>query len=121
MPSEVAHIAQARGNARFRSTFDLATTQYPDWAITTAFYTALHLLEALFARQGLHCHKHEVRNKEASIRLQAIAPDYMLLYNESLRARYSCAHVTSQQAQLAIGTIYSPLRDKLCQRLGIAL
>jgi hypothetical protein len=52
MASHVQHLAQAQHNEAFLSTFNLGTSPYLDWAVTAAFYTALHYLRALMAKQG---------------------------------------------------------------------
>ncbi len=121
MPQDADHIRQAAQNARFLSTFDLSATHHPDWAVTVAFYTVLHLVEAHFARSNRHCYDHSSRNREVSSQLRAIEVEYMQLYNESRRERYDCSPVTSGDAQRTIRNYYEPVRAHLCNLLGITV
>lgn len=50
MPTKEEHLRQAQHNEAFLGTFDLATTRFLDWAVTAAFYTALHYLRSLMSR-----------------------------------------------------------------------
>jgi hypothetical protein len=112
MPSKIRHIEQAKSNARFLSLFDLARTQHPDWAITVAFYTAVHLVEALFAVQCLHHENHAPRNTQVSLSLPEVAGNYVAMYVASRRARYQCADIRTHEAQLLIAS--SPAIMKPC-------
>ena len=60
------------------------------WAITLAFYSALHLVEASFARDGNHFDSHTSRNNHFKHErsLQKIWRHYKPLYDHSLKARY---------------------------------
>lgn len=56
-----AHISQWTHNRGFLQTI---RPQYPDWAVTAIFYTALHAIDALLAAdkvQGIY--SHETRNR----------------------------------------------------------
>ena len=121
MPSDTDHIQQARRNAQFLSTFDLAATPHAEWVIIVAFYTAVHLVEAHFARANLHWRRHEDRNRQVERQFPEISTDYMLLYKESRKARYDCLPVTSAQASRAVHNFYEPVRIRLCNLLGIAM
>jgi hypothetical protein len=50
VPIEAQHLRKAQHNEAFLATFDLAATPYLDWAVTATFYTALHYLRALMAK-----------------------------------------------------------------------
>ncbi|MBI4608837.1 MAG: HEPN domain-containing protein [Candidatus Rokubacteria bacterium] len=52
MPTQEQHFQQARHNEAFLATFDLARSPYLDWAVTAAFYAALHYLRALMAKHN---------------------------------------------------------------------
>jgi hypothetical protein len=122
MPSEADHITQAASNARFLSSVPLTVTpSYPDWAITVAFYTAVHLVEAHFARQNRHCFKHPDRNQEVTQRLSGIRTAYLLLYIDSGKARYDCQRITRKFADDVLKQRYEPIRAHLCGLLGISL
>lgn len=45
MPGPDQHRQQAEHNKAFIRDLDLDTTPYLDWAVTVAFYAALHLVE----------------------------------------------------------------------------
>jgi len=58
------HLKRARDNRAFAAR--LVSTDNPDptdvqWAVTAAFYSALHLVEATFALHGIHCEHHRDR------------------------------------------------------------
>jgi hypothetical protein len=119
MPQQDDHIRQARHNAQFLSTFDLNATPYPDWAITVAFYTAVHLVEAHFARNNIHYTDHKRRNREVSRSLRQIGRNYITLYNQSRTARYNCQHVTPADAEQVLINDYEPVRAHLSALLRI--
>jgi hypothetical protein len=119
MPYPKEHIDQARSNALFLSTFDPKTTQHPDWAITVAFYTALHLADACLASHNIHPNDHHERRGAVARHLSAVRAHYVALESESRRTRYFCQTTTNLQAQLQIQSHYQPLRDGLCSRLSI--
>jgi hypothetical protein len=121
MPATADHIRQATRNSQFLSAFDLRTTQHADWAITVAFYIAVHLVEAHFAGSRMHFRRHEDRNREVSVQLPAIETAYTLLYKESRKARYDCLPITCGDAQRALQNWYEPVRSHLCQLLGVTL
>lgn len=50
MPSTEQHLAKARHNEAFLATFDLASPEYLDWAVTAIFYAALHYLRAVMSK-----------------------------------------------------------------------
>jgi len=61
MPTERVHLAQLRHNLAFLRSFYAPNTPYPDWAVTVAFYAAVHAVEAWLAQRGLHSHSHRER------------------------------------------------------------
>jgi HEPN domain-containing protein len=52
MASQGQHLKQAQHNEAFLASFELAKSLYLDWALTAAFYAALHYLRALMAKYG---------------------------------------------------------------------
>lgn len=54
------HAEKAEHNQRFLESID--SQEYPDWAVTVAFYRALHLVEMLFAASGHHSDNHRDRH-----------------------------------------------------------
>jgi hypothetical protein len=103
MVAENLHLEKYHHNRRLlgETIFNVnKNIQNSDWAITIAFYCALHLVEKTIARsphkehQHLRCH--EKRNHRVRIDgvFRAIVEDYQFLYNQSRRARYDCVSFT---------------------------
>lgn len=95
MPSEAQHLQKARHNDAFLATFDLAASPYLDWAVTAAFYAALHYLRALMAKNFYTNVSHYGDMDTAFNRLAllkrnpAVYDDYRSLKDESWSARYN--------------------------------
>jgi hypothetical protein len=92
MPTERVHLAQLRHNLAFLRSFYAPDTPYPDWAVTVAFYAAVHAVEAWLAQRGLHSHSH----RERGIYLRQFLPHlwhpYRRLELASRNARYEGVH-----------------------------
>ncbi len=127
MPSDKAHIEQARHNAELLRGLDII--QYPDWVITLAFYVIVHLSEAVFASMSTptwnlsdtrHSSNHEERKKKV-VRYfgRDIGSHYLALYSDSRKSRYECLW-TEAEARNSLGRKYQTLRSFLCQKLGIS-
>jgi hypothetical protein len=121
MPSERVHISQATGNAKLLKALRQSPVEHPDWVITVAFYTVLHLVEAYFARhrQFRHCRSHDARLSRVAGELQAIDAQYVRLYWASRRARYDCPQITPQEAAEELADAYEPIRTHLCGELNV--
>lgn len=52
MATKDQHLKKAQHNERFLGEFDLTSTQFLDWVITAIFYSALHYIRALAAKNG---------------------------------------------------------------------
>jgi hypothetical protein len=61
---------------------------FPDWGAVMVFYAALHRLEGAIAVHGLHNRDHKERNRFIRSHCASAWPSYLLLQNESLKARY---------------------------------
>lgn len=61
-----------------------------DWVVITAFYQALHWVDAFLAKTQRHPGDHRNRNREVrqDVYLKAIKRHYKRLYDASLSARY---------------------------------
>jgi hypothetical protein len=86
MASEAAHLAKADANQAF---LDTISDQFPDWLAIVAFYKAVHLVEALFARQGAPSHNHGHRNRRLKKRYPSIWRDFAALFRASTLLRYT--------------------------------
>ncbi len=75
---------------RNRAFIETISDQYPEWVVTAAFYTALHLVEWLFASDGLDPGRdHDDRdNKLMNTRYDPIRGAYKTLKDASMTARY---------------------------------
>ncbi|MFM9279722.1 hypothetical protein [Paenibacillus jiagnxiensis] len=92
----------------------MSIEDYPcDWAITIAFYSALHLVEYhLFKvdqknriRRSNEKENHTERNREVVKELKLgheVAHAYRALYNESRAARYDCIPIKKSRVQTAL-------------------
>ena len=91
MPSEEDHLKLATHN---RETIEFLCTErdrFPDWITTVAFYTSLHLVDALLAHDsGSHGRDHRQRSRilKRENRYKAICKAHQMLYEASCVARY---------------------------------
>jgi hypothetical protein len=94
MPSQAAHLAAAAENQKAIDYLAQKLEDFSGWAVTVAFYKALHLVEALFAADGAgnngHTDDHRDRNQELKTnqRYQHIWRHYNKLWQASRIARY---------------------------------
>lgn len=98
------HRKRWLSNRRFLPTIG---KEYGDWAVTACFYTALHAMEAAFAKHELpKCSSHTDREKLLQNTLyDSVRTAYMVLYNASRVARYECRKecaVTVQHIQATL-------------------
>lgn len=88
----IAHINQ--GHHNYRCAKSLSVTPYQDWAITAAFYAAIHFAEACFTTRGGYedinqlDEKHYVRLERVRRESKDAYHDYRKLYNASKNVRY---------------------------------
>lgn len=109
MPDARAHKKQYEHNKKLLQSQDFQDEENCDWAVTIVFYSAMHLLEEFFANKGIHNKSHQTRNQfvasEAFLKNNQIAAKYNLLYNQSIRSRYGCTKITSEDLQLVKDTL----------------
>ena len=91
MPSKTEHLRAAQENVAAFWHLDAAGNAFPQGMATTVFYTAVHVVEAVFDdREGVHSESHADRNdrlrRERTYR--QIWRHFRPLYRESLIARY---------------------------------
>ena len=90
MPADHDHLAAYRENARLaRELLDSS----PRWAVVVGFYAALHLVEMLAAREGVHHTRHSgTPSRQTYLALhpthRAIGRSFGVLFSASLVARY---------------------------------
>ena len=93
MPSENAHITLALRNQQTLNYLLAEDSKHPEWIVTVAFYKALHIVEALFAKDMpnlSHGRNHEAREKilKKNRPYSHIWHYYRDLWNASIVARY---------------------------------
>ncbi|MHB8574674.1 MAG: hypothetical protein ACYDCQ_05020 [Dehalococcoidia bacterium] len=119
MPSEPAHVASYQSNAALSAKLEAGGDL--DWAITTMFYAALHLVEAYFSRAGTHSSGHVQRKRliQNHPTLGAIWAEYSELEQRSKDARYQCLSFTLAQVQDLRASCFIPIELQLRGWLGI--
>lgn len=118
MPSRQQHLDKARHNELASQAFE--QNGYADWAVTTLFYAAVHLVEAYLAPRE-HSQDHRERNRSVSSRpnLKPVWKYYKELYNRSLDARYKCLSFTPTAVRNLRASSFEPLKARLRPSLGI--
>lgn len=93
MATEAEHRQQAQHNQDCLNSIDV--NKFPDWAVTVAFYKAVHLVEMLFAKKSIgHLSgRHTSRNNLLKNQYPSLWKDYRPLYAFSRVARYWCLRV----------------------------
>lgn len=98
MPTAAQHRRQAEHNKAFIQSLDLDTSPFLDWAVTAAFYAALHFIEWYFKARGLTGRRdHQLRDAYIARtgELRSIYADYTELKFQSEASRYECVRFTS--------------------------
>lgn len=95
------HLAKARHNERFLQELRLDTTDFLDWAVTVAFYSALHYIDALLAyNHGFDPKDHRERSTEltrhAHLR-KNVKYSFEDLKNDGIEARYTDRVFTAEE------------------------
>ena len=99
MQTESEHLAQAISNEKFLN--DVDDARFPDWAVTVAFYTSLHLVNRVTARDEVNISSHSDRNKYLMTNYRPLWKLYEPVYILSIKARYICGHTTVNDADKA--------------------
>lgn len=117
MASETAHLAKADSNQSFLETIG---DEYPDWLAAVAFYKAVHLVEALFARQGRQSKNHTDRNRRLKKDHPAIWKAFIPLFNASKLLRYTDYKMSAHKVrQELIGTRLAKVEGLVREILGV--
>jgi len=87
--SSIEHLEKARRNQEILFNHLLNFVEKcPEWVTVVAFYSALHFVDAYFAKLNLHFQHHQERNSEISESLKEIFGAYYRLYDLSVNSRY---------------------------------
>jgi hypothetical protein len=83
-----AHKKAAAANKRTLDYLREKIDDHPQWVVTVAFYTALHVVEAVFAKHGFNTDDHTLRHQtlKRDRRYQKIWTHYQPLFNDSILA-----------------------------------
>lgn len=88
MATEQQHLERARANESFSNT--ISPISQAEWKIVTAFYAALHYVEAIIVRSGRQSVDHTSRTMLISQipELRKVRADYETMRNYAREARY---------------------------------
>lgn len=114
------HVQKADWNRNFlSSSLWSLVDRYPDWVSTVAFYSALHYVDAIFARHGLHFEHHQERNTQVSMLFQEIENEYLNLYDLSRNSRYGRVEdaPSEDEARQAVNTDLRAIEQFVRSRL----
>ena len=94
MPTIQQHISKSRIAEDAQLTLEADSKDHSDWVVTTAFYCALHWIEAFFAFKNYPPHQHNNHKKRENAiskfaDLHPIRQNYKRLSNASWEARYT--------------------------------
>ena len=89
MPSEADHIALANKNhSALQYLRESKDEPHSEWVVTIAFYKAVQVVQAIFAKTGTACHDHKSRHSILKNRFPDIWRHYRVLWQASTIARY---------------------------------
>jgi hypothetical protein len=112
MSRDVEHIALANRNQEALAYLLAAPSPFFEWVSITAFYKAMHIVEAVFfnheAPPTQHTVTHSDRNHILKIRYPNLLRNYRPLFNASLVARYLAYEDMSIDQQYTSFSQYMP-------------
>jgi hypothetical protein len=85
------HVSKAAHDEVFwKFINDNHVVDYPDWAVTGIFYSAMHFIDAFFGKNNKHLKSHDMADKEISqeAQLDSIYADYRALKDYRWKASY---------------------------------
>jgi hypothetical protein len=140
VPSLVTHISQANHNEDCANLLLSTAPRYRDWAITAAFYAAVHLAEAAFSTRRDVGHtetaldrkdreKHQYRQDKIRELARPAYASYRKLYNASSVVRYLVVgddklardYYSSEDARRLVTVHLPTVRQELENAFGIRL
>lgn len=116
------HIEQAKHNLNVLTHLNTTLPTALDWQVTSAYYVAVHLANAVISKFGLHYRSHEKVKHAISPYNQTALPGrfncdayvaYIQLENLSRRSRYLCNVETPEENGLRHATKAKHLRKAL--------
>lgn len=120
MPSDDEHEAKHQDNSQFLTAIGGLPQPNESWSAVVAFYAALHLVERLAARVGVHHRRHAGHGSRQMFLSRnpahrGILADYMALQSASEIARYE--PLGAYQTAYPGGTTQSQLIGGCLQRI----
>jgi hypothetical protein len=100
MPDEQEHLRKALRNETFAESLDLSSQPNPEWAIVACFYSAVHLVEAHFAKFfNYNSPTHDARKKAMAkdARTKRCFSEYAHLETLSRNCRYGVRTFTERE------------------------
>jgi hypothetical protein len=91
-------LRKAQHDEEFVASLGVDPGRFTDWAVTGLFYSAVHYIEAYFARGNRHSGDHRARDSEIwrDGQLKRLYEPYNELKNHSITARYLVRTPTAQ-------------------------
>mgnify|MGYP003383270412 CR=1 FL=1 len=114
--SEIEHYERADVHKGFECTLtENSHGEAPGWRVTTIFYSALHVVSAYLARQGMYPKDHPERGKMLAKdhKGRTISSSYETLQGWSKASRYELGGISDAQiaaAHLILAKIESALK-----------
>ena len=105
MPTKRQHISKSQIAEDAQITLEADSKDHSDWVVTTAFYCALHWIEAFFAFQNYPPHQHNNHNRRNNAiskfaDLRPIRQHYKRLSDASWEARYTKKNFNNEPAEV---------------------
>jgi uncharacterized protein (UPF0332 family) len=93
------YLQQAAHNEKFFFSFDIEKTEFRDWAVVGAFYSAVHLINAYLLTQGYEPKDHHTRDNAIKMYsvTKKIAWEYSELKNHAFNARYKAYRFSAKE------------------------
>ncbi len=123
MPGTREHLTQYKHNKKILASDELQKQGNADWAVVISFYSALHLLESFLSLKNIHCPDHTRRlqwlSVDSDLRKMKIKKSFTFLYTQSLRARYECVTINSNDIK-DVNNELSIIESALMPELGLS-
>jgi len=118
MPREDEHRLRAQRNEEFAANLDRRDPTAHNWAVVAVFYSALHYVQAYFAKFSVKCGSHEDTENEfkKDARIRQSYANYKFLHTLSHTARYKTSGLPANAYELA-----KPQLDLLKRQIEHAL
>ena len=117
MPTVQQHITWAERNERFAESISILPVRYPDWEITSLFYSALHYVDAYLPTRSQSPKSHK-RRLDAIAAVSSLKEDYSSLYERSIDARYRMVSFSTEAADAVRTGPFFRVKEEILPLLG---